>query len=148
VSGTPQIVPTAVTSIELTVRYAETDQMGIAYHANYLVWCDMARTAHLRAHGLSYRDLEAGGLLLAVVEAEVRYRSAARFDDRLVVQCWPRDASSRTVEFGYAVRHADSGQLLATARTLLMALDRSHARTHLPDRLRAAMVPVVDPVRL
>jgi acyl-CoA thioester hydrolase len=148
VSGTPQILPTAVTGIELTVRYAETDQMGIAYHANYLVWCDMARTAHLRAHGLSYRDLEAGGLLLAVVEAEVRYRSPARFDDRLVVQCWSRDASTRTVEFGYAVRDADSGRLVATARTLLMALDRTHGRTRLPDHLRAAMAPVADPVRL
>jgi acyl-CoA thioester hydrolase len=148
VSPTPQILSAAVTSIELTVRYAETDQMGIAYHANYLVWCDMARTAHLRAHGLSYRDLETGGLLLAVVEAQVRYRSPARFDDRLVVQCWPRDVSSRSVEFGYTVRQAGAGQLVATARTVLIALDRTHVRTRLPDDVRAAMVPVADPVRL
>lgn len=147
-SGTPQILPAAVTTIELTVRYAETDQMGIAYHANYLVWCDMARTAHLHNHGVSYRDLEAGGLLLAVVEAQVRYRSAARFDDRLVVQCWPRDVTSRAVEFGYAMRHAQSGQLLATARTVLIALDRTHARTRLPNDVRAALAPVADPVRL
>jgi acyl-CoA thioester hydrolase len=137
-----------VTSIELTVRYAETDQMGIAYHANYLVWCDMARTAHLRALGLSYRDLEAGGLLLAVVEAHVRYRRPARFDDRLVVQCWPRGVASRGVEFGYALRQHGSGQLVATARTALVALDRTHVRTRLPDDVRAALVPVADPVRL
>jgi acyl-CoA thioester hydrolase len=137
-----------VTSIELTVRYAETDQMGIAYHANYLVWCDMARTAYLREHGLSYRDLEAGGLLLAVVEAQVRYRSPARFDDRLVVQCWPREVSSRGVEFGYALRHHASGQLVATARTVLIALDRTHVRSRLPADVHAALVAVADPVRL
>jgi acyl-CoA thioester hydrolase len=148
VSAPPQILPAAVSSIELTVRYAETDQMGIAYHANYLVWCDMARTAYLRARGLSYRDLEAGGLLLAVVEAQVRYRSPARFDDRLAVDCWPRDVSARGVEFGYAVRHVESGRLVATARTALIALGRAHARSRLPADIRAALVPVADPVRL
>lgn len=147
-SATPQIPPAGVTSIELTVRYAETDQMGIAYHANYLVWCDMARTALLRGHGLSYRDLEAGGLLLAVVEAHVRYRSPARFDDRLVVQCWPRDVSSRGVEFGYSVAQLDSGRLVATARTVLIALDRTHVRSRLPADVRAGLVPIADPVRL
>jgi acyl-CoA thioester hydrolase len=136
------------TAIEFTVRYAETDQMGIAYHANYLVWCDMARTAYLRDRGLSYRELEAGGLLLAVVEAEVRYRAPARFEDRLRIRCWPRDVSSRGVEFGYAISHADSGSLVATARTALMALDRTHARSRLPPPIRATLSAIPDPVRL
>lgn len=136
------------TAIEFTVRYAETDQMGIAYHANYLVWCDMARTAYLRDRGLSYRELEAGGLLLAVVEAEVRYRAPARFEDRLRIRCWPRDVSSRGVEFGYAITHADSGSLVATARTALMALDRTHARSRLPPTIRATLAAIPDPVRL
>jgi len=122
--------------------------MGIAYHANYLVWCDMARTAYLRARGYSYRALEAGGLLLAVIGAEVRYRTPARFEDRLVVQCWPRNASSRGVEFGYLIRQAEDDRLVATARTSLIALDRTHARSRLPAALRDALVPVPDPVRL
>lgn len=122
--------------------------MGLAYHANYLVWCDMARTAYLRERGLSYRDLEAGGLLLAVVEAEVRYRAPARFEDRLRIRCWPRHVSTRGVEFGYAVTEADSGRLLATARTVLMALDRTHTRSRLPQTVRETITATPDPVRL
>lgn len=122
--------------------------MGIAYHANYLVWCDMARTAHLRERGLSYRDLEAGGLLLAVVTAEVRYRAPARFEDRLQIRCWPREVSSRGVEFGYAITQAESGRLLATARTVLIALDRTHARSRLPQAIRETLTAIPDPVRL
>jgi len=122
--------------------------MGLVYHANYLVWCDMARTAYLRARGYSYRDLEAGGLLLAVVGIEVRYRTAARFEDRLVVRCWPRDVSSRGVEFGYMIRQADGDRLVATARTSLIALDRTHARSRLPAALRDLLVPVPDLARL
>jgi acyl-CoA thioester hydrolase len=148
VTSTPQILPADTTAIEFTVRYAETDQMGIAYHANYLVWCDMARTAYLRERGLSYREMEAGGLLLAVVEAEVRYRAPARFDDRLRIRCWPRHVSSRGVEFGYAITQADSGSVVATARTLLMALDRTHARSGLPRAVRETLAAIPDPVRL
>lgn len=122
--------------------------MGLAYHANYLVWCDMARTAYLRARGLSYRDLEASGLLLAVVEAQVRYRSPARFDDRILVRCWVRHASSRGVEFGYEMTNAESGKAVATARTVLMALDRTHALSRIPPDVRARLAPIPDPVRL
>jgi len=148
VSVPPQILQSEVTAIDFSVRYAETDQMGIAYHANYLVWCDMARTAYLREHGHSYAALEAGGLLLAVVNAEVRYRSPARFEDRLTVRCWPRQVSSRGVEFGYAITQTDGGRLVASARTTLIALDRRHARTHLPPDVRAILAPIPDPVRL
>jgi len=148
VTSSPQILRPGTTVVDFTVRYAETDQMGIAYHANYLVWCDMARTAHLRERGLSYRDLEAGGLLLAVVTAEVRYRAPARFEDRLQIRCWPREVSSRGVEFGYAITQAESGRLLATARTVLIALDRTHARSRLPQAIRETLTAIPDPVRL
>jgi acyl-CoA thioester hydrolase len=138
----------AFTTIELTVRYSESDQMGLAYHANYLAWCDMARTEYLRACGLRYRDLEAGGLLLAVVDARVRYRSPARFDDRLRVRCWIRSITSRGVEFGYEMLQAADGRPVATARTSLIALDASHALSRIPPAIRAALVPVPDPVRV
>lgn len=139
---------TGISTIELTVRYAETDQMGVAYHANHLVWCDLARTEYLRARGIRYRDLEAGGLLLAVVEAQVRYRGSARFDDRLRIRCWVREVGSRRVEFGYAMEQADSGHPVATARTALVPLDARHALTTLPDDVRRVLAPVPDPVRL
>lgn len=139
---------TGISTIELTVRYAETDQMGVVYHANHLVWCDMARTEYLRERGIRYRDLEAGGLLLAVVDAQVRYRGSARFDDRLRIRCWVREVGSRRVEFGYAMDHAASGRAVATARTALVPLDASYALTTLPDDVRRVLEPVPDPVRL
>jgi acyl-CoA thioester hydrolase len=139
---------TGISTIELTVRYAESDQMGVAYHANHLVWCDMARTEYLRQRGISYRDLEAGGLLLAVVEAQIRYRGIARFDDRLRIRCWVREVASRRVEFGYAMDQAGSGRPVATARTALVPLDARHALTTLPHDVRHALSPVPDPVRL
>jgi acyl-CoA thioester hydrolase len=70
----------------IRVNYSETDQMGVAYHARYLVWLDVARTEHLRRCGASYRELEARGLRLAVSEVAVRYRRPARFDDPVRVR--------------------------------------------------------------
>ena len=140
-------MPAEIT-IDVRVRYAETDQMGVVYHANYLVWCDMARTEYLRAAGASYREMEASGLRLAVVEASVRYRSPARFDEQLAVRCWVREVASRRVAFGYAVTRPADGTLLATAQTTLIALDSHHALASIPPDVRARLVPIPDPVRL
>ena len=130
------------------VNYSETDQMGVVYHARYLVWLDVARTEHLRRSGMSYRQLEDSGLRLAVSEVAVRYRQPARYDDPIRIRCWVRDVASRRVDFGYAIEHADDGRLLATASTSLLALDASMALTRLPDRVRHALQPIPDPVRL
>jgi acyl-CoA thioester hydrolase len=130
------------------VNYSETDQMGVVYHARYLVWLDVARTEHLRLAGMSYRELEEVGLRLAVSEVSVRYRRPARYDDRVRIRCWVRDLASRRIDFGYALEHADDGRLLATAFTSLMALDRDMNLTRLPDAVRRAMRPVPDPVSL
>ncbi len=140
-------VPT-VTETLVRVNYSETDQMGVAYHARYLVWLDVARTEHLRQCGASYRELEATGLRLAVSEVAVRYRQPARFDDRLRIRCWVRGRRSRSVEFGYAVEHADDGRLLATASVTLLSLDASMALRRLPAAVEQRLVPVPDPVRL
>ena len=137
-----------ISTVELLVRYAETDQMGVVYHANYLVWCDIARTEYLRERGRSYRVMEEGGLRLTVIEVGVRYRSAARFDDRLRIRCWVRGCATRRVEFGYAIENADTDRLVATARTALLALDSEHVRTTIPADVRADLVPIADPVRL
>ncbi len=135
-----------ISTIELRVRYAETDQMGVAHHASYLVWCEQARTDHMRALGVRYRALEERGIRLPVVEASLRYRQPARYDDRVAVRCWVRDVSSRRVTFGYAVERDDT--LLATAVTSLIAVDGSHTLTRIPDDVRAKLIAVADPVRL
>ncbi len=137
-----------ISEIRHRVNYSETDQMGVVYHARYLVWLDVARTEHLRAGGLSYRDLEAAGLRLAVSEVALRYRRPARYDDSIRVRCWVRDLASRRVDFGYAIEHADDGRLLATAFTSLLALDQSLTLSRLPDRVRRLLRAVPDPVRL
>ena len=130
------------------VRYAETDQMGIAHHANYLVWCEDARTGHFRRSGISYRDLESQGLLLVVVEVGVRYRSPAHYDDLLRVDCWVRERNRRRLIFGYAIQRPEDDTLLATAQTSLIALDSNRAFTSLPPAVMAHLEPVPDPVRL
>ena len=137
-----------ISSIEVRVNYSETDQMGVVYHARYLVWLDQARTEHLRRTGLSYADLERRGLRLAVAEARVRYRQPARYDDRVRIRCWVRDLASRRIVFGYAVEHAEDGRLLATADTSLMVLKADFTWARLPPDVAARLPLSPDPVRL
>ncbi|HEX3274598.1 MAG TPA: thioesterase family protein [Gemmatimonadales bacterium] len=138
----------SVTETRVRVNYSETDQMGVVYHARYLVWLDVARTEHLRRCGASYRDLESAGLRLVVSQVKIRYRQPARFDDPLRIRCWVREVGSRRVSFGYAVEHQDDGRLLATAAVDLMALDAAMALSRLPEEVRRLLPPSPDPVPL
>ena len=138
----------AVSETLVRVNYSETDQMGVVYHARYLVWLDIARTEHLRRSGMSYRELEESGLRLAVSEVGIRYRQPARYDDPIRIRCWVRAAASRKVDFGYAIEHAEDGRLLATASTSLLALDSSMILTRLPESVRQALRIIPDPVKL
>ncbi len=137
-----------VSSTLVRVNYSETDQMGLVYHARYVVWLDIARTEHLRQAGMSYRELEALGYRLVVADLAVRYRSSARYDDLVRIRCWVRDLASRRVTFGYAVELADSGRLLATATTSLVSLDAGMSPSRLPGQVTQRLVAVSDPVRL
>ena len=130
------------------VNYSETDQMGVVYHARYLVWLDVARCDYLRLAGMTYRDLEQQGLRLAVSEVTIRYRQPARYDDPVRIRCWVREVASRRVVFGYAVEHAEEFRLLATAATTLLALDTTMSLSRLPDAVRAALHPIADPIRI
>ena len=137
-----------VWQVEHRVNYSEVDQMGVVYHARYLVWLDMARTEYLRRQGMSYRELEERGFRLAVGEISIRYRQPARYDDLIRVRCWVEDAGSRRVTFGYAVELEPSGKLLATATTAMLSLDPDFAFAAMPADLRAMLVPAAAPVRL
>jgi acyl-CoA thioester hydrolase len=147
-AGSPEDRARGVAEVRLRVNYSETDQMGVVYHARYLVWLDIARTEYLREGGMSYRELEERGYRLAVDEASVRYRQPARFDDLIRVRCWVREIASRRISFGYAIDHVDDGRLLATAFTSLMVLDRTMSLTRLPDDVRQLLHAVPDPVKL
>ncbi|HET9439232.1 MAG TPA: thioesterase family protein [Longimicrobiales bacterium] len=119
------------------VRYSEVDQMGVAYHVHYLVWCEIARTDFIRQFGASYAELEQDGLLLAVVEANVRYSASARYDDVITVEARLERVQSRSLTFGYEIfRDAPEPRIrLATAYTKLIAMTRAGVACPLPSDL-------------
>jgi acyl-CoA thioester hydrolase len=119
----------------LRVRYAETDQMGVVYYANYLVWMEIGRVELVRSRGFDYKHLEeAEGLFLAVMDAACRYRYPARYDQEIVVETQVLNANSRVIEFGYEIRSADPDRLLAEGSTKHMWLNRDWRPSRLPEQ--------------
>jgi acyl-CoA thioester hydrolase len=127
------------TEVTVRVRYGETDQMGVVYHANYLVWCEIGRTEHLRALGATYRDMERSGVRLAVAEASIRYHAPARYDDVVRIRTTLDDVGSRMVVFGYDLSNAETGERFAAARTTLIAIDDAGKVTRIPADVRALL---------
>ncbi|HUF27569.1 MAG TPA: thioesterase family protein [Gemmatimonadaceae bacterium] len=121
---------------DLRVRYAETDQMGVVYHANYLVWCEIGRTDFIRELGITYAAMERDGIMLAVADASLRFHAPARYDDPIRVETTIADVRSRAVTFDYVILNAGSGARLATARTTLVSLDRAGKLVPLPSPVR------------
>ena len=121
---------------EFRVRYAETDQMGVVYHANYLVWCEIGRTDFIRAAGRSYAALEGDGVLLAVTEAQLRFRASARYDDLVRVRTALESVGSRGMTFRYRIERAADDVVLVTATTALVSLRADGRPTALPAPLR------------
>ncbi len=120
--------------VEVEVRYAETDQMGVVHHANYLVWFELARTSFCARAGHPYAEIEARGHLLMVVDAQVHYRRGARYGDRVRVAVWIDRLRSRDLAFAYEVRRGE--ELLARGRTQHVWVRRSDGRpTRMPREL-------------
>jgi acyl-CoA thioester hydrolase len=131
--------PPVTSEVEFRVRYAETDQMQVVYHANYLVWCEMGRTDLIRKLGTSYADIEKQGISLAVVDASLRYHAAARYEDTIRVRTVLLDARSRSVTFEYTIENASTGARLVTARTTLASINRDGRLVSMPDNLRRSL---------
>ena len=124
-----------VARTKVRVRYAETDQMGVVYYANYLVWMEVARVAYCREAGFEYRDMEReDGAFLVVTEAHCRYRVPARFDDEIDLACWVAESRSRTVRFAYEMRR--EGELLATGETLHTVTNTRGKMIRMPRKYR------------
>lgn len=114
------------------VRYAETDQMGIAHHSNYVVWFEVARSDYCRAVGVPYTEMEANDVQLIVAEVSLRYKRPAFYDDLLLIRVRSKEIRSRSLRFEYeVVRKADS-ELLATGETLHVVTDKSRRVRSLP----------------
>lgn len=120
----------------IRVRYAETDQMGIVYYANYLVWMEVARVDYCRAIGFHYKDMELDdGVLLAVAESHCRYISPAKFDEEIAIETTVSDVNRRFVSFHYEMTGA--GRKVATGRTRHVFLNRALRPVRLPDKYAA-----------
>ena len=127
---------------QIRVRYAETDQMGIVYYANYLVWFEVGRTDLLRLTGWSYREMEADGFALPVVEAHCEYRQSARYDDELEIVTTGALVSPVRVKFDYQVVRTSDGTTLAGGHTVHASLDTGGKPRRLPDRIRSFLLPL------
>ena len=120
--------------IQIRVRYAETDRMGLLHHANYLVYFEQARIELLRAMGHSYRDLEDAGFLLVLTRFEVRYKRPARYDDLVTIRTTVARTTMVRIDHHYEVLR--DRELLAEADSTLACVDRSGRPQALPDFLQ------------
>ena len=130
------------------VRYAETDQMGVVYHANYLIWFEVGRAELMRSMGLDYKEMEREeGCGIAVVEANCRYRAPARYDDELMVRTRVTGARGPVVKFGYEIVRVADGVLLCEGHTVHVVVGKDMKKRALPEkyaeRFRAAHIPSV-----
>ncbi|MHC4218102.1 MAG: acyl-CoA thioesterase [Planctomycetota bacterium] len=126
--------PSAPATLDIRVRYAECDPMGVAHHTAFPVWFEMGRTELLR-HGsdLPYRDLETQGILFAVTKLDVRYKRPARYDDVLTLRTWITRTGRAKIEHAYELYR--DGELLATAATTVACLDREGRPRPIPDAI-------------
>ena len=131
------------------VRYAETDQMGIVYYANYLVWFEIGRVELLRSLGLAYAQMETDhGLILPVIEASCRYRSPARYDDEILIETRPALLRGSVLKFAYRIlRKAPEGddhKVLAEGETVHVVCDEHLKRKPLPEQYVAALRSLME----
>ena len=127
--------PQSINETRLRVRYAETDQMGVVYHANHFVWFEVGRVELLRQLGFSYRDMESiDGRFIAVAEAKCRYRAPVRYDDEVLVRTQLLNVRDSVVHFAYELRRADDGTLLAEGETTHIVTDATMKIAALPEK--------------
>lgn len=124
------------TTSTVRVRYAETDQMGVVYYANYLVWFEVGRTDWLRETGWSYREMEVDGLALPVIQAHCEYRQSAKYDDEIDVRTRASKASAVRIQFDYEVVRRADGVVIATGHTVHATIDRQGRPVRLPERVK------------
>lgn len=121
--------------VRLRVRYAETDQMGVVYHANHFIWFEVGRVEFLRQMGLSYREMEKDDeCFIAVVDARCRYKSPAHYDDEVIVRTHLKNVRESLVHFGYELVRAGDGVLLAEGETTHIVTDANMKTRAIPEK--------------
>jgi len=131
--------------VTLRVRYAETDQMGVVYHSNYLIWFEVGRVELMRAQGFDYKTMEAeDDCYLVVADVHCRYHQPARYDELLTVRTRILDAKTRILKFGYELFRQSDNTLLATGDTTHVSCRRNGRVTHFPEKYKAAFLALVS----
>jgi acyl-CoA thioester hydrolase len=124
-----------VVDVDIRVRYAETDQMGVAYYANYLVWFEVGRSEFCRERGFRYADLEAMGYQLVVTDVHCRYRSSTQYDETVIVRTRLKDANKRMITFGYQILRKDKEEEVITeGETQHICVDLNGKTKSLPEK--------------
>lgn len=126
---------------ELTVRYAETDQMGVVHHSRYFVWLEMARTDYIKSLGMSYDEMEKGGVMLPVTGVSCKYRLPARYDDCVVVTARISRLTPARIEFEYTLTRKGEEDILATGTSSHGFVD---SQTFKPLNFKRAMPELFD----
>jgi len=131
--------PAVICESRLRVRYAETDQMGVVYHANHFIWFEIGRVELLRQLGFSYRDMEEQDkCFIAVVDARCRYKAPAHYDDEIIVRTHLKGVRESVIHFGYELLRPDDGTLLAEGETTHIVTDAAMKMTPLPEKYMKA----------
>jgi acyl-CoA thioester hydrolase len=124
-----------VNESRLRVRYAETDQMGVVYHANHFIWFEVGRVELLRQMGFSYKEMEQqDNCFIAVVDARCRYKAPAAYDDEIIVRTWLKNIRESVIHFGYELVRVGDGELLAEGETTHIVADAQMRKTVLPEK--------------
>jgi acyl-CoA thioester hydrolase len=127
--------PATIGETRIRVRYAETDQMGVVYHANHFIWFEVGRVEFLRQLGFSYRDMETGdGCFIAVVDARCRYKAPAHYDDEIIVRTHIKNIRESLIHFGYELLRASDDALLAEGETTHLVTDSEMKTTAIPQK--------------
>jgi acyl-CoA thioester hydrolase len=132
----PELRPAPeVFEAQLRVRYAETDQMGVVYHSNYIIWFEVGRVEMLRQLGFSYRDMEQqDDMHIAVVDVHCRFKCPARYDDLITIRTKLTNVRESLLHFSYEIVRANDGKVLAEGHSVHLVVDSEFRRIHLPQK--------------
>jgi len=125
--------------VDIRVRYAETDQMGVAYYSNYLIWFEVGRTELCRNKGFRYKDLEELGYRLVVTEVYCKYRNSARYDEIVTVRTHLKEINKRRITFGYQILRKEGEELIAEGETCHICVDSNGKTKSLPEKFLSCL---------
>ena len=130
---------------EIRIRYADTDQMGVSYYANYFIWFEESRTEYFRSLGILYTECEAKGIFLPVVEAHSRFHSSTKYDDLIVCRTWLSELKRTSLKFSYEVYNKKNNELVCEGWTIHVFINDNFKPIRVPQDVRNAVEVIEKP---